>query len=163
MLPCHFHVGTALNVRVIHVRIVDLELDEINIRVLRQELVEKIWTRVERETVMLDEALRLEFFYELPDVVFVVFGEVLILQRMQEIEIKISRTGPLKARIELLLCRLLVSALHPGIELGRKEVILSGVSVHERLLDGLLGLSHIVHICGIEISAPCFQEHIHHL
>ena len=93
----------------------------------------------------------------------IVFFVIIALEGMEQVVVEIARAGALEARIELLLGRLLVSALHPGIELGRKEVILSVVSVHERLLDGLLRLAHIVHICGIEIPAPCFQEHIHHL
>ena len=68
---------------------------------LCQKLVEKLGRGVEGETVMLYKSLLLKSLHIVPKAVFIVLFIIIDLQRVQQIEVKISRAGALEADPEL--------------------------------------------------------------
>ena len=114
----HLIVRPARHAGVLPVGIVELQLDEVHLGVRRQNLVEKLWVGMERETVVLDQALLLELRREVPDVIPVIDGVVVLLDGMEQVVVEVASPGPLKRGVELLLGALFVVAAHPRTELG---------------------------------------------
>ena len=85
MSPADFHVAPGLYTGVFPVRVIHLELDKIHIRVKGEQLFQKIRIRVEREPPLPDQPFFLLFFYKIPDMILVIFGIVVSLQRMQQV------------------------------------------------------------------------------
>ena len=164
MLPRYFIAGTGLDGRVLHVRIVDLQLDELRTGVLRQGLFQKFRGRMEREAPVFDEALLLQFLHVLPEVPVLIDLPVIVLDGMEQVEVHIVRAEALEARIDLLFGLLFRVAGQPGVQFGRDGEGISRIAFDERGAHRLLRLPVLpVDISGVEVGAAGRHEAVHHL
>jgi hypothetical protein len=103
-----FIAGSGLDVFILPVGIVDLQLNELCIRMLRQQLIEEVRSVVEREAPVLYDPLFLQLADIIPETIVIVFFDIAPSQSMQQIEIKIACPGALEADPQFILGRLLI-------------------------------------------------------
>ena len=103
MLAADLEELPGFDARILPVSVVDLQLNEFHIRVLGQQFFQKFRVGMERETVVLDDALRFQFFYIIPEVIIFIFLIIESLYRVQEIVIKVARIGSLQRSQQFLL------------------------------------------------------------
>ena len=156
----HLIVRPARHAGVLPVGIVKLQLDEVHLGVRRQNLVEKCGVGMERETVVLDQALLLELRHEVPDVIPVIDGVVVLLDGVEQVIVEVASPGPLERGIELLLGACLVAATHPRAELGGQSVRVTRVALHERLTSSLLGAR--IDVCRVKVRQTGCHELVDH-
>ena len=100
------------------VGVVELELDELDLRVGVQKLLQHLRVRVEGEAPVADQALFLLLLHKVPDTVIVILFIIVALQRVEQVVVEVSRARALQRGVELLLGAGLVVGLEPGVELG---------------------------------------------
>ena len=160
----HFIAGAGLDGRVLHVRIVDLQLDELRAGVLRQGLFEEFRSGMERKAPVFDEAFLFQLLHVLPEVPFLIALPVVVLDGVEQVEVHIVRAEALEARVDLLFGLLFGVAGQPGVELGRDGVLLSRVAFDERGAHRLLRLAVFpVDVSGVEVGAAGLHELVDHL
>ena len=125
-----------------------------------QEFLQQFRIRMEREAVVLDLPLFLEFLYIVPQSEFIVFPVVGPLEGMQQIVVEITCAGTLEAGFEFLLHGFRVGRVRCSDHLGCQGKALPGIPFHQCLTDGFFraGISE----CGIEVGTAGLQEEIHH-
>jgi hypothetical protein len=139
VLLSHGHVETGGHVGiVVPVSVVDLQLDEVDIRVLRQEALEAVRARMERETPVTDDALLLQTAYPVPQLVLVVDVVVVVLDSVEQIEVQVVGAQTLEARRELTLYLVSRGVAQPCVGLAAEGVATARVTLHQRLACGLL-------------------------
>ena len=102
-----------------------------------QDAFQNICCIVEGETDMLDQSFCLLFLNKIPDMIFFILVNVVFAEGVQQIEVKVSCSGPFQTRIEFLLCGFLIMACICGsVQLACKIVGFSRVAVYQRLFAG---------------------------
>ena len=142
MLSADLQAFAGSNARIVPVRVVDLELDKFNVRMVREKFIQKGRVRMEREAVVPDQPFLLLFFYKIPEMIFIVVLVISPLQRVQEIIIEVAGSGPLKRRIKFRLRALLIVAVTAERDqLVRKCVFIPRIALDKSLPDRLLSAS----------------------
>jgi len=129
---------------------------------LRQQLVEQLGPRVERKSVMADQAFLLLLAQKLPDVELLVFFIGLGAHRMHQIKVEIPCASPLQTGEKLSLRAFLAVAHHPGVQLRRQQVRSARIALHQRLVRSPLRRPRAVDKRRVEILHSCAHEQIDH-
>ena len=118
---------------------------------------------MEGKAVVLYKAFLLEPLHIVPYAVLVIFLIIVGLDRVQQIEVKISRAGPLQTDPELSLAFFLIRGHEKRVDLGGQRETVSGIAVHKGLFGCFLGSAVLsVDESRVKISEPRFHEHIYH-
>ena len=133
MLLCDFDERAGLYRRTIPVRVIDLKLHELRIRMLGQDLIQQLRPGVERESPVADFAGRFHFLHEIPQPILIVNFVIIILDRMEQVVVKIACAGALKADLQLLLRILFGRMSEESVELGRKGKTVPWITLDQRL------------------------------
>ena len=149
--------------RIFPVGVIQLQLDEIHLRMLVQQLLQQHRVRVEGEAVIFHQALPLLLGHEVPDMILVILLHVVPLQRVQQIVVEIAGSGPLQAGPELLLRAFLVMALHGGVQLGAEGIGFPGIPVRHRLPEGRFAFAVVIHVGCVEVGASRLDKTVRHL
>ena len=156
-VPARRHPG------ILPVRVIQLELDEFRVRMRVEKRLEQIRIGVEREAPVPDPARLLELLHIIPDAVLVVFPVGAALDRVEQVEIEVSRSGPLEALVELPLRALLVvTSRRGGVELGRDRVAVPWNPFGQRFPHRLLRSPAVVDVRGVEVSPSGLQKRVGH-
>ena len=157
-----FIAGSGLDIFILPVGIVDLQLNELRVRMLRQQLIKEVRCIMERKSPVLYDPLLLELAHIIPETVVIVFFDIASSESMQQIEIKIACPGALEADPQLILGSLLIlcSKLR-CVELRRKVVRISRVSLNEGFAGGFFRT--FIYECGVHIFAARFHEGVDHV
>ena len=145
------------------VRIVQLQLYKLHIRMLGQQFIQQPGTAVERESPVSDQPLCLQLFHEFPDAEIIIQGKIFLFDRMQQIIIDVTGMGPLQTGVKLLSGALRILFAHPGIQFGRQRKTLSGIAVDQRCTSRQLRGTIVIDIGRIKIHHSRFHEGIDHL
>ena len=129
-----FIVGAGGDLGVLPVRIIDLHLDEIHLRMLRQQLVQQFRPGVEGKTQVADQSLFLLLPHKVPEMQLLITLVVVFHQRMQQVVIEVSRAGPLQTGGKLLACGLLCRG-HHGVQLGGKGKAVPRMALYQGFPD----------------------------
>ena len=112
---------------------------------------------------MPDQPFLLETLHIVPDPILVIFLIVVGLQRMQKIEVKISRAGPLETDPELSLALLFIGRHKKRVDLGRQRIAVSGIAVHQRFFGRFLRRAVLAVYEGcVKIRQARFHEQVDH-
>ena len=84
---------------------------------------------------MADGSVLLLFLYKVPQMEPIIFLIIALLQGMQEIIVKIARSGPLETGIKLILCGFFGRRHEKGIDLCRKGICVARIAFHQSLAD----------------------------
>ena len=110
---------------------------------------------------MSDQAGFLLFLHPVPHIEIIEIFRSGLAQVVQQIKIKISRSRLLQGCVELRVCFLLRLAVNPCGVFGGQLEALPGITLHQRLPDGVLGAR--IGPGRIKIGKSCFHEQVHHL
>lgn len=134
------------------VGVVDLELDELHLRMFGQHLVQRFGRVVHREAEVLDQALFLLLMDKVPDAEVVEDLGTFTAEVVEQVEIKVPGPGPPQGGVEHLLRFLGRLGARPGGELGGQREALTGVAVDDRRLDRLFRFAAEVAVGGVKIG-----------
>lgn len=148
---------------VVPVRIVQLDLDELYLRVLVQHLFKQLGRAVIGKAEVANLPGRLFRHGPLEAVVFLIGVEVLsVLQAVQQVEVEIFDAAPRELFAEDAI-PVLRPVHHSRGELGRQGKALPGIAPDQRLLNGALRVSAVVDIGGVEVVESLFHAGVHHV
>ena len=152
----------ALDRRIVEVRVVELELHGLDVRILRQDLLQQLGAVVEGDAHVADPAFRLEREGRLIGPAGL---EVIVVHRalgVHQVEVEVVHaTGRQLAREE-----------RPDVRLGLEEVrrqlvcqneAVPGIAAGEAGPQGRLALALGIAMGRIEVVEPGVQEGVHHL
>ena len=149
---------------VLPVQIVELELDELHLRVLRQNAVQHVRLVVEGEAQAADAALglllRQKFEGAQPPGDLIAGGG----DGVEQVVVEVRHAALVQLLLEegrLLLLRVLGPEVEQG-HLVRQEKPLPGVALHQGPADDVLALPAVVHVGGVEVGVAPLQETVHH-
>ena len=160
VLSCDLIVLPGADPRIVPVRVVDLELRKVRLRVLREEPVQELRPRVEGEPEVPDQSLFLLCLHEVPEMEALVLLVVVLHETVEQVVVEVPRPGPLKALIKLVLRRFLRGCHEKGIHLGGKGKGVPGIPLHQGLSNRLLRPR--VDIGGVKVGKACLKEPVHH-
>ena len=127
----YFIAGTGLNILVFPVSIVDLQLNEFYVRMIRQNLIQQFGGVMEREAIVANDAFFLQFFDIIPQTVLIVFRQVSLANRMKQLVVDIVGAKSFQRSIDLLFGISFVLG-GAGIQLGSDRIGVSGVTGNQR-------------------------------
>ena len=159
--PGHLVAAPALHGRVVPVRVVDLELYELHLRVGAQQLVELLGRGVEREASVLDETLLPLLGDPVPHAPLVKEMRPELAEVVKEVEVEVACARLPERGLELGHGVLTALAANPGSSLGGQLEALARVALDERLADGLLASR--IGPGGVEVGESGVHEQVDHL
>ena len=162
MLSGHLVHALGVNPGAVPVQVVDLQLDELHLRVLGEDLVQQLRVVVVGEARVLYQALGL--FLQQP-VKAVELLELVVdvpLDAVEQVVVEIPGAGLFQLGVEDLV-PVLQGVEEPGVELGGQGKALPGVAVHQGRFGGAFAGKGVVHPGGVKIGEALLQEQVHHL
>ena len=144
------------------VGVVDLELDELHLRVVLQDVLQGLGGVVEGEADVLGLALGLHLLHKVPGPQLIGLPGPLGAHGVEQVEVVVFQAGPLQGGVQNLL-ELLVGLLVPQGQFRSALEAVPGVAVHHGLFQGHLAFAADVHIGGIEVGEALAHKGIHHL
>ena len=163
MLAGHLVAPAGLDVVVLPVRVVDLQLDELHLRVLGEQLVQHVGLVVEGEAHVLEQALLLHLQGVVPNAELVKGLGAVVAAVVQQVEVEIPGTGAPQRGLQHLLGLAGGLGPGPGGQLGGQLEALPGVPVHQSGFYSLLGFAPQIAVGRVKIGEAGLQELVHHL
>ena len=145
--------------RVFPVSVVNLQLDEINLRMHGQQLVKQCRRAVKRKANVSDQAFFLLLVHKIPQMELVISLIVVFLQRMKQVIIKIAGACSFQTGIKLLLGGSFCCG-NPGVQLCRQCIRVTGMAFDQSLSDSCFGTR--INKGGIKVSKSGIQKQIDH-
>ena len=156
-----FVAGSGLDIFILPVGVIELQLNELRVRVSCQQLIEEVRCIMERKSPVLYDPLLLESANVIPETVFIVFVNIILSECMQQIKIKVACPGALETDPQLIFGRLLILCGElRRVELRSKIIRISRVPLDEGLAGGLL--RSFIYKCGIHVFAARIYEGVDH-
>ena len=162
MLGGHFHAATRLHNRAFPIKVVHLQLHEFHLGMVGEYAIKRLGAIVHGEADVADQAVLLGLLCEVPHPPIVEDLRALSTHVVQQVEIDVVGSQPLKRRGQIRLRRLLVGTC-PGKTFRGDGVGLARVARDERFPEGLLGCAVVVDERGIEVVPAAGQVGIDHL
>ena len=157
-IPPRRHTG------ILPVGVIQLELNELRVRMRVEKRFEQVGIRVEGEAPVPDLPRLFQLLHIVPDMILVVLAEGAALDRVEQVEVEVSCARPLKADVKLTpRARFIGTARGGRVQLGRKGIALPRDPFGQGLAHGQLRASAVVHIGGVEIGASRGQKSVGHL
>ena len=156
-------VGPGLDAGLLHVGIVDLQLDEVDVGVFGEQALQALRTSVEREAPPTDDALLLEAANPVPQPKVVVHLLVVVLDGMEQVVVQVVDSQALHGDAKLVLGLLGGGVPQPGVGLGGHRKRVARVALHQRLARGNLGIAAVVDIGGVEVGESRPHKDVDHL
>ena len=153
--------GAGLDPFALPVQIVELDLDELHFRVLRQDPVQQLRRVVEGKAYMPHQALTPLLQKPVEAVILFIDRVAVGLDAMQQIIVEILRAGQLQLLLKDAVA-VLKGVDKVAVELGGQRETIPGPAVHQRGLDRPLGLKAVIRDGRVEIGEASFQEKVHH-
>ena len=155
MLHTYLIAAARLYPLALPVKIVELELYEFNLRVIRQHTIQQLRLVMIGKSRVPYQSFRLLLLQPLKAFELLVLDDLFLIDRMQQVIVKVAC-----ARLFKLLVEYLVSAFK-GVEIFRMQLrrqceALSGMAVYECLLRRILALKSHIHPRGIEVCKSIF-------
>ena len=141
VLAGHLVAPAGLDVVVLPVRVVDLQLDELHLRVLGKQLVQHVGLVVEGEAHVLEQALLLHLQGVVPNAELVKGLGAVVAAVVQQVEVEIPGTGAPQRGLQHLLGLAGGLGSGPGGQLGGQLEAFPGVPVHQSGFYSLLGFA----------------------
>ena len=157
----YFVAGLRLHGRILPVRVVNLQLNELHLRMLIQDVFQLLRRGMERKAHMLNQPFLLLFLHPAPHVKIIKIFCTALSQVMEQIEIKIACSRLLQRGIKLSDGFLSCLTVNPGRVLGSQLETLTRIALYQRLADRIL--TSRVGPCCIKISKTSLKKQIHHL
>ena len=149
-----------LNSGTVPIQVVQLYLDELQLRMLRQHPIQERCFVVAGKAHVADFSLCLHLCHHVEGACFLKFFVVVVAHIVEKIVVKILHAAALQLCQEHLFRR---TVLHVGqVIFIRQSVAVVGVPVGQGQLHHLFAALVVIHPCGVEISKPPRNEGVHH-
>ena len=169
----HYHSGDAvlhtnlvalsrLYRGILVVKIVELNLRNLNLGILGQDIVKHVCSIVEGETEMANLAFLLKLDGSFICAASLVMLEVILILSVHKIEVEILYSASLKLNLKEG-TNVLLTVKVVGRELICKNISVARVAACKALLNRGLTLAIMIAVSGIEVVESCFKECIEHL
>ena len=154
--------GPGLYPLALPVQVVDLELHEFHLRVLREDLVQQLGGAVEGEAGVLHQSLGLLVQQPAEAVELLVFGIAAGFDAVEQVVVEVARPGLLQLVVEDPV-PVLQGIEKAAVQLRGQREAVPGVAVHQRRLCDPLAGEAVVHDGGVEVGEALFDEPVDHL
>ena len=162
MPDCGFIALPGLDAVAFPIKVVELELHILHLRVFRQDTVQHFRTVVEGQPDVPGQSLRFQsrqFPKSIGLLRCLVGGGV---DGVEPIVVYIVRPQPGQLLLEET-AHICLFLHQKDRQLGGDGKVVTGMAVHQSLLQRGLAHAAVVNIGGVEISKPLFQKAVHHL
>lgn len=153
--------GPGLDGFAVPVEVVQLQLDDLHLRVLGEDLVQHRRTVVEGEAQVADLPLVPQLFHLLKGVELLRLGVGGGVQGVEPVVVHIVGAQPLEL-LGKIPAGVPVVLQQEGGQLGGDGEGVPGMPVHQGRLDGLLALSAVVDVGGVKVGEAPLQKFVRH-
>ena len=161
MLAAHVIAFAAFDAFVFIIQIIELQLHEFHLRMIRENLVQNRRLVVERQPHMADLALRLQLQRRLIRVAFLVVIVVVAVLRMHQVEVEIIDAANLQLLVKHhadVLLRLEIAFR----QLVGQEIFFTRITAGQTMLQRLLATAADIAVRRVEVVETTFDKQIRH-